>query len=187
MHRLALLLVCIYFSTPCAAEEDLWVLGSFANEINAVAQKKSLEQRLNTPVRIIYSGKRSAYRLVASADAISAPKLREYGLDPWLMPGIGPSTGGTLPLQEAKSTTDAPLMTREIEWTPLYPELGPDESIPEYCLRLPDSPLCTDPLSQDVLERARKLAEQTESLIDSCHQMTNLDLRATCLEIHNVD
>ena len=184
MRRLTLLLVWICLSSPCSAEEDLWVLGSFSREDNAIAQKNSLEQRLDVPVRILYSNKRSAYRLVASAVAISASTLRESGLDPWLMPGLSDQANATLLIQNAKSTPDTPVVSRETDWSPLYPELAPNETIPDYCQRLPDSPLCTDPLSEEVLKRAKKLAEQAESLSNACNEIANPDHKATCLEIH---
>ena len=72
----------------------------------------------------------------------------------------------------------------EQEWEPLYPPLRPGENLADYCDRLPDSPLCTDPRSQELLERARKLQIYRSRGNVSCESMRNEKLQATCREIH---
>ena len=67
---------------------------------------------------------------------------------------------------------------------PLFPEFGENESLSEYCLRLPNERLCQHPRIERALEADRKLMDHRRRMTSICQKISDPDRRETCEQLH---
>ena len=79
---------------------------------------------------------------------------------------------------------DQPIEVIEPPAEPLYPAFADEESLDEYCERLPDARLCQHPRIQKAVKLDRKLSEQRDQLDGVCSEITRPDWLETCRSLY---
>ena len=67
---------------------------------------------------------------------------------------------------------------------PLFAEFQQNESLTEYCLRLPNERLCQHPRIERALAADRKLMDHRSRMSDICQKISNPDRKKTCEQLH---
>lgn len=182
--RLVVLLL-VFISNPVqSAQKNHWVLGSYAQADNAHRERDRLTALLETPVDVKFDKNLAVFRVVIPASAVSREALGD--LPAWLLPmeiepGAAPSesqVGVDIEID------DQPIEVIEPPAEPLYPAFADEESLDEYCERLPDARLCQHPRIQKAVKLDRKLSEQRDQLDGVCSEITRPDWLETCRSLY---
>lgn len=130
----------------------------------------------------------AVFRVVVPASAISKEDLGD--LQAWLLPIETEVAHLTEPpvaedvLEVEPEVDDPPIAIIEPPAEPLYPAFADEESLHEYCGRLPDARLCQHPRIQEAVEIDRKLSEQRDQLDGVCSEITRPDWLETCRSLY---
>ena len=206
MRRLGFCLILALHSPLCLGEQHLvWVLGSYANYDNAEKERVRLSNKLHTTTSILETD-RGLYRIVVSSTLVTREEV--VSLDAWLLnvtPASKPEASLvpravtepaplTAPKADQELATryrvsesdldDPPLIIEEPPIEPLYPAFKPEESITQYCARLPESRLCQHPGIEQAIENDKKLMKHRDGIRNACDLMTDPEWRNTCLSLH---
>jgi hypothetical protein len=164
-----------------AVQDNYWVLGSYANETNAILARQRVSDLLVTDVLIRHYKGKNLYRLVVPQANLDREMLNAKQIDAWLMPmesepSLQLSKDEATPqlTEKSKSVLKAVYVepaTKESP-RPLYPAFHSGENIIKYCERLPSSELCIHPTMSMLLDKQRHLTEKTKALDDYCETLT---------------
>lgn len=183
------LLLIVLSLSGLADTERLWVLGSFANDTNAQAERDRLAATLGVDIEVRFDEAKSLFRVTAPADTVSREALGDR--DTWLLTLDTPNPGTTpvlrsVPASEQTAgipeTGTAGEQPAASEATPLYPPFEARETLSEYCTRLPDTSLCQHPRTRQILDKDRKLSSHRRRELSACDQIVDPDRRKTCEE-----
>lgn len=182
MYRFVSIFMLIVLSAYShAVQHNYWVLGSYANETNAVLERRRLSDLLVTDVLIRHYEGKNLYRLIVLQANVSEEVLNANQIDAWLMPMESESfqqslKGEATPQPTEKSNTVNKTVyaepAAEESRKPLYPAFLSGENFLDYCDRLPSSELCIHPMMSRILDKQRHLTEKTKALEDYCETLT---------------
>lgn len=179
-----------------------WVLGSYAKADNAHAEMERLAEMLGKPVEIRFDTNLAVFRVLTPAAETNREELGDETA--WLLPleiaasDLAPTAQASAPSQDdtpeeaptgetSAATNELPILIEEPLEEPLYPEFGDEESLHEYCERLPDARLCQHPKIEKAVEIDRVLAEQRDKLQGVCDEITHPAWLETCRSLYPED
>lgn len=200
-----LLLHCQAFAEQTTA---FWVLGSYAKADNAHREQDRLSKQLGLGVEVRFDEKLGVFRLLAASVLVSREQLD--GMPAWRINLSSPTADQadikpeqtdtaliepTNPLAAAqleavppapapspeKITTEAATFA---EPSPLFAEFQQNESLTQYCLRLPKERLCQHPRIERALAADRKLLNHRSRMSDICQKISDPDRKKTCEQLH---
>ncbi len=181
-------LMLIPSSLP-AKQSHYWVLGSYSKIENAHSEKARLSQKLDRTVEIHFEDSLGVYRILTPANETSREDLGT--LNAWLLP-METNKSVVLPPPEPEiaqessmmNQEDPPIVIEEPLTQPLYPEFAAQESLYEYCERLPEARLCQHPRIEKAVEIDRKLTEERDRLKGACSEISHPAWLETCKSLY---
>lgn len=90
--------------------EDVWVLGSYANKANALAEQRRIQQLLGKPVFVIDHNNQGTFRVLVRQTDVSAITLANAHLETWSM-SMTPSALESDPPPDVTKNTPQPGVT----------------------------------------------------------------------------
>jgi len=192
--RVVVLLLLFVSAHVQSAQQNHWVLGSYAQADNAHREQDRLTALPDTPVEVRFDKNLAVFRVVVPASAVSREALGD--LPAWLLPleteeGLltePPETEVEVEVEEAvkvePDVDDSLIEIVEPPAEPLYPAFADEESLHEYCERLPEARLCQHPRIQKAVELDRKLSEQRDQLDGVCSEITRPEWLETCQSLY---
>ena len=123
--------------------ESYWVLGSYAQKSNAIAEQVRLGAHFARDVLVVPNLDANTFRVVVRMRDVSIEQLADANVEYWLV-GMADSSA------------------RSIATTLAYPDMQTDETPEAYCARiinLPQQPSGCDPIKLQALQTARTALE----------------------------
>ena len=190
--RVVILLLVFVSAQVLAAQQNHWVLGSYAQADNAHKERDRLTALLDAPVEVRFDKNLAVFRVVVPVSAVSREALGD--LPAWLLPLETEEGLLTEPPEAEVEVEDIDIVEPELDAPPieiieppaepLYPAFADQESLHEYCERLPDARLCQHPRIQKAVELDRKLSEQRDQLDGVCSEITRPEWLETCQSLY---
>ena len=190
MPRLICLLLLAAIACEGLAEtESFWVIGSYTEGKNALAEQTRLAELLLVQPQVRRANADDVYRIMIGVEQIEKQALDDLGIAAWSIQLTNlrlktepikpddksePETNNLLPADEV--TAQGPSTDRLLE----YPDFGENESLGKYCLHRSESRLCRHPKVIAVLDKEQLLEQHKQTLKDWCNQLSGIDAQEIC-------